>query len=116
MNNNSPHKVLIEKINHTIKQPANFRNIYFSRAELADIVGIGESQLSRVLNNEMNTDFHTLINSQRARYAHKVLQAESHINETLEEIGFFCGFKSRITFHRHFTSLYGITPGEFRKK
>lgn len=108
------HKDIADRIKKAIKQPENFRNIAFSRADLAEIIGISETSLSHILNDEMHTDFHELLNTQRTRYAHRVMQMECHANDTLDEIAIFCGFKSRITFYRHFSAIYGMTPGKFK--
>lgn len=83
---------------------------------LAKELGISERLLVKILNIEMQTDFHTLVNTQRAHYAHRVLKAPAHINQGLEDIALFCGFTSRLTMHRHFTRIYGISPGKYKRQ
>ena len=109
------HKELIRDITTTLRKPAVFRNLNFSRCELAGMLGVGETLLSDVMNNEMGTTFHQLLNENRCKYARKVMSSGLHDRETLEEIAAFCGFSSRLTMHRYFVGLYGVTPGQFKK-
>lgn len=106
---------IIRRIKETIRQPKVFRNVNLTRSDFARDIGISERRLSDILNNEISLDFHELLNIQRAHYAHRVLRSEVHRKDSLDDIAIFCGFVSRVTMHRYFTRVYGITPGKYRK-
>ena len=92
-----------------------FRDIHFSRETLAKELEISTARVSIVFQEEIGTSFYDFVNRQRTYYARRLLKSAVHKNDTLEDIALQSGFSNRMTMHRMYLKVYGITPGDERK-
>ena len=109
-------KELAARIKKMICDNHLFRNIHFSRENLANELNISLPRVSMIFKEEIGASFYDFVNRQRTYYARRLLKAYSHRNDTLEEIALQSGFSNRMTMHRMYLKVYGITPGDERKK
>ena len=109
-------KELAARIKKMICDNHLFRDIHFSRENLANELNISLPRVSMIFKEEIGTSFYDFVNRQRTYHARRLLKASSHKNDTLEEIALQSGFSNRMTMHRMYLKVYGITPGDERKK
>lgn len=88
-----------------------YRQMRLNRAALAEMVGVGEYQLSRVINRHFDKNFNELLNSYRIEEAKQRLRSE---NTQITVIGFEVGFNSIASFNRVFKAMVGVSPTEYR--
>lgn len=131
--NNSPNKMNLNlEINHENIEPENktlsqearqiinylennttFLNSNFTINDLTKDIAMPKHVLSKIINQEMDSNFYSLIAKYRIEYAKKLILEEKNL--LLDAIMYESGFNSRITFNKYFKENTGITPSEFRK-
>jgi AraC-like DNA-binding protein len=110
------HKGLAVRIKKMICDNHLFRDIHFSRENLANELDVSTARVSTIFQEEIGASFYEFVNRQRTYYARRLLKAYSHKNDTLEDIALQSGFSNRMTMHRMYLKVYGITPGDERKR
>ena len=85
----------------------------YSRANLAQELGVSESIISRVVNQYFGKTLPQLFSERRLNDAKRLLQETDAPIKTVAEDS---GFNSIASFNRVFRETEGITPGEFREK
>jgi len=81
--------------------------------ETASMLEITQHQLSELLNERLNMNFNTYINSWRIEEAKRLLVEQP--DKTVLFIAYEVGFNSKSSFYDSFTKLTGFTPLEYRK-
>lgn len=109
-------KIIIRELKRLISKPAIYRDVNLNREFLAQKLGISSTKLSLLVHKEGKTSLLDMINEQRIKHVKRILDAEEHSNDTLEEISLRSGFNNRLTMYRYFVKYYGVTPGDYRKK
>lgn len=109
------HKGLAVRIKKMICDNHLFRDIHFSRENLANELDVSPARISTIFKEEIGTSFYEFVNRQRTYHARRLLKSVVHKNDTLEDIALQSGFSNRMTMHRMYLKVYGITPGEERK-
>ena len=109
------HKELAARIKLLIRNDRLFRDIHFSRETLTKELGISPARISQIFKEELGTTFYDYVNRQRVYHARHLLKSPTHKNDTLEDIAIQSGFCNRMTMHRMYMKVYGISPGEERK-
>ncbi len=99
------------KIIDLLERDKIYRQMRLNRATLAEMVGIGEYQLSRVINRHFDKNFNELLNTYRIDEAKLRLRSE---NTQITVIGFEVGFNSIASFNRVFKTKVGQSPTEYR--
>ncbi len=103
----------VERIQVLLEGEHVYREMRLNRAALASKVGIGEQQLSRIINGHFGKSFNELINGYRIGEAKLRLIAEP---TQITTIAFEVGFNSIASFNRVFKDMVGVSPTEFRGK
>ena len=93
-----------------------YRDLEITQASLAKSLALNVHQLSEVLNDCFQKNFHSFINLYRINEAKQMIQNPKYQNYTLMDIGYEAGFKSKTSFNRVFKDLVGRTPSDFRKQ
>lgn len=109
------HKELATRIKALVKDKHLFKDIHFSRETLATELGISPARVSLIFKEELQTTFYDFVNRQRVQNARRLLKSAAHKDETLDDIAILSGFNNRMTMHRMYVKVYGITPGDERK-
>jgi AraC-like DNA-binding protein len=72
--------------------------------------------VSKVVNEELNTNFCDLVNSYRVNYAEELLCSPEQANSlSIAEIAEMSGFSSESSFYRVFKNKKGISPGIYKQ-
>jgi len=87
-----------------------------SLGEYAEQVGLGENDMSTILNRELNQNFFEFINAYRVEEAKRLLADPENRLLSVLDILLRSGFNSKSSFHRFFNRLVGTTPSEFRRQ
>lgn len=106
---------LAEKILNTIQNLDTkfYLNPILKQDDMAKEINISRHHLSQVLNSKLNCNFHQFINSKRLEYAKDLL---INTEADIETLAMQSGFNSKVTFYRAFKNIFGISPGDYRKK
>jgi len=103
----------VEKIRVLLETDGIYRQMRLNRAGLADMAGIGEHHLSRIVNRHFSMNFNELINGYRIAEAKRRLRGEP---TPITTIGFEVGFNSIASFNRVFKEKVGLSPTEYRNQ
>ena len=83
-------------------------------SELADLLGVPRSYLSRVILRLFGRQLLVILREKQLEEATRLLRHVSPL--TIDEIAAACGFGHRSTLFRHFRNAFGMTPAAFRTK
>lgn len=81
-------------------------------SELARLLGMTPSQLTRLFRAMLGVAPSTFLKDARLREAQRLLVAT---DRPLNAIAYRCGFGTRVTFYRGFRKAIGITPAGYRR-
>ena len=80
---------------------------------MADILSLTPHQVSEFLNNVLETNFNSFINSYRIDEAKQLLMEDSE--RSILSVAYSVGFNSKSVFYNAFTKVTGTSPTKFRK-
>ncbi|WP_425390234.1 helix-turn-helix domain-containing protein [Ekhidna sp.] len=92
-----------------------YTNSELSRRDLADLMGVSEEKISRVLSEELDVTFYNLINKLRVNESKRLLDDGVADKLTMEAIANQSGFKSKTTFYKFFKNEFGVKPSEYAR-
>jgi AraC-like DNA-binding protein len=104
---------LMENLDSVMKSERLYLNEEITLKDVASILDITHHQLSQLLNERLNLNFNTFVNTYRVDYAKELLVEKTEW--TVLNIAYEAGFNSKSTFYDAFTKITGVTPLEFRK-
>lgn len=81
---------------------------------VSENVGLSVHLLSNILNQRINKNFSDFINDYRVEEAKKLLTNSGRI-QTIEAVGFECGFGSKSAFNKAFKKNCNLTPSQYMK-
>lgn len=105
--------VLMESLDALMRSEKLFLNEDVTLKDIASMLDLTHHQLSQLLNERLNMNFNTFVNSYRVEYAKELLLDKKEW--TVLNIAYEAGFNSKSTFYDAFTKITGITPMQFRK-
>ncbi len=111
-----PHKErrLREQLLTLLEHEEIFTDPELSSEKVRALLHTNRTYLSRVINQELGTNFYNLINDYRLKKAAVMMKAPMHRSTPLKDIAGICGFKSLAAFSTFFRNTYGKTPTEWR--
>lgn len=83
-----------------------------SLSRLAQLARFPKHHITQVLNIKLKMNFYEYVNGFRVHYSCLLLKENSV--DTLDRIAEQSGFNSKVSFNRHFKSIKGVTPSEYR--
>lgn len=89
-----------------------YRDMELNLKTVSDLLGLTPHQLSQFMNERLNQDFRTFVNTFRVADAKRRLV--EHPDKGILEICFEAGFNSKSTFNAVFKKFTGQTPKEYR--
>jgi len=107
---------LLDKILTVMNDTAVICNPAFSINNLAALVQYNHRYVSEVINNGLNKNFRSLLNSYRIQEAQRLFSEPETANYTIEYIALQVGFKSRSAFRDAFKEITGVTPAYYLKR
>lgn len=84
--------------------------------DVAKALNTNNNYISNILNNMLDCNFVTFINSYRIEEAKKILISKEYSNYTIEAISAIVGFNSKSAFNNAFKNKVGITPSDYIKQ
>lgn len=101
-------------INQQIKKKA-YRDTDFTATRLAEMIGVRNYTLSRIMKKVFGKSFSAMVNEQRVKDAMRYLKDPRLQGTRVDDIGFMVGFGNRQTFHTEFRRQTGFTPAQYRQ-
>ncbi len=105
---------LDQQINQLMIAEEVFTNSELSLGSLSKMLNLTMHQLSQFLNEKKGKNFKAYINDYRIQKAKCLLKTDPQ--ESVLDIAFRVGFKSKSTFNTSFQKNTGITPTQYRKE
>ena len=102
-----------ELVKKTILNFDKHAKSHISRWKLADSANVSEDYLTRIFHKEMGLSLWDYLNRYRIFHAVELLQ---QTDATIHEVANKCGFQDQAYFCRVFKKIYGVPPGQIRKK
>lgn len=103
---------ILENMQQILAHDKPYRALGFNRRALAEILGVKEHTVTRIINENYQKSFSELMNEYRIGDAKKSLREG---NDPVTMISFDTGFSSITSFNRVFKESTGVSPREYRK-
>ena len=87
----------------------------FSIDKLAELVNSNQKYVSRVINNSLQKNFRSFLNSYRIREAQRLFSKPDAIKYTIDSIALKVGFKASSAFRDAFKEETGVSPNFYLK-
>lgn len=84
--------------------------------DVAKALNTNSNYISNILNNMLDCNFVTFINSYRIEEAKKILISKEYSNYTIQAVSEIVGFNSKSAFNNAFKNKVGITPSDYIKQ
>lgn len=107
-------EVLKENLIQLMERDRLYREEDLGLGDLADELALSTHQVSEFLNQELGKNFSVFVNDFRVSEACHLLKSEP--TQSILEIAYSVGFRTKSSFNRAFQKHTGITPSEFRSK
>ena len=106
---------LLEDLIFLLEKEEIYKKTDLRITDISNKLNTNRTYISKVVNEDLNTNFCDLINKYRIENAKKLLKENDCKSMGLSQIGELSGFKSDSSFYRIFKEKEGISPGDFRK-
>jgi AraC-like DNA-binding protein len=104
---------LLRRLSETMTSKKPYRDAGLTIVQLSREIDVTPHQLSELLNDKLDMNFHKFVNSFRIQDAKALLENEAE--KSIIDIAFDCGFNSKSNFNQVFKNETGKTPGEWRR-
>lgn len=104
-----------EQLDSLLKDEGLFKNPELRITDIAHILGTNRTYVSRIVNEEMQTNFCDWVNSYRIDFAKQIISDRTHAHLSLQEISEMSGFSSLSVFYRVFKEKAGVSPGKYKE-
>jgi len=109
-------KSLRERLIYLLEKMEIFKNPELKISDVSLLLKTNRTYVSKVVNEELNTNFCDLVNSYRVNYAEELLCSPEQANSlSIAEIAEMSGFSSESSFYRVFKNKKGISPGIYKQ-
>lgn len=109
-------KITKEQLYDLVVEDELYKNPELRITDIALMLATNRTYISRIVNEEMETNFCDWINSYRIEYVKTLMENPECNNLSLLEIAEMSGFSSLSVFYRVFKSKEGVTPGKYREE
>jgi len=103
-----------ERLTAVVENERLFLDPSLSIDRLSESTKIPKHHLSQIFSLQMGKSFADYINQLRIQYACKELEQPKDIS--IEQLGYECGFNSKVSFYRNFKLHTGLTPSQYITK
>ncbi|PHI20257.1 AraC family transcriptional regulator [Lewinellaceae bacterium SD302] len=107
---------LKEELDDIMERQKPYLNQKLLKAELAELMGISNPELARLLNEKIGMNFFQYVNYYRIREFIELAESERGKQLTFFGLAQEAGFNSKTTFNKSFRQLMGSSPSEYLKK
>lgn len=109
-------KSLRDRLIYLLEKIEIFKNPELKISDVSLLLKTNRTYVSKVVNEELNTNFCDLVNSYRVNYAEELLcSPEQASSLSIAEIAEMSGFSSESSFYRVFKNKKGISPGVYKQ-
>jgi AraC-like DNA-binding protein len=108
-------KITMQQLSDLMSQKELYKNPELRITDIALIIGTNRTYISRIVNEEIHTNFCDWVNGFRIEYVKEIMNNSEYDNLSIQQIGEMAGFSSSSTFYRVFKEKEGIAPGECRE-
>jgi AraC-like DNA-binding protein len=112
MNTKNSLKGLIDRL---LIEDKRYCDPNFSAQQLAEMLGVSPSQLSRILKSEYGMSYMGVVHAHRIQSAMHHLKDRRLASYSVDDIGALVGFRNRQSFFGAFKKLTGTTPDIYRR-
>ena len=106
---------LLEKLKSIMGEQKPYLDPYLNINKLAEVTGIPQYKISKLLNNNLGLNFYDFINGYRIEDVKFKLKSGQADNYSILGIATDSGFNSKASFNRVFKKMTGQTPSQFLK-
>lgn len=107
---------LQDRLIYLLEEKEIFKNPELKLADVSLLLKTNRTYVSRVVNEDLNTNFCDLINGYRVNYAEELLRLSLQSDSlSIAEIAEKSGFSSESSFYRIFKNKKGISPGVYKQ-
>ena len=99
-----------------MEQKKPYLNNKLLKAELAEMMGISNPELARLLNERIGMNFFEYVNYHRIMAFIELAKTEKGKSMTFFGVAQEVGFNSKTTFNKSFKKLMGVTPKQYLTK
>ncbi|SEA28318.1 Helix-turn-helix domain-containing protein [Porphyromonadaceae bacterium KH3R12] len=110
----SKNRITKRQLTHLMEEEKLFTNPELRITDIALMLGTNRTYISRIVNEEMKTNFCDWINSYRIDYAVNIMNDPEQNHLSALHISEMSGFSSVSVFYRTFKEKQGISPGKYR--
>lgn len=103
-----------ERLTMMVENERLFLDPLLNLDRLSETTRIPRHHLSQIFSLQMGKSFADYINQLRIQYACKELAQAKDIS--IEQLGYECGFNSKVSFYRNFKFHTGLTPSQYITK
>ncbi len=107
---------LKEELDDIMERQKPYLNQKLLKAELAELIGISNPELARLLNEKIGMNFFQYVNYYRIREFIQLAESERGQQLTFFGLAQEAGFNSKTTFNKSFRQIMGSSPSEYLKK
>lgn len=107
---------LQDRLIYLLEKKEIFKNPELKLSDVSLLLNTNRTYVSKVVNEELNTNFCDLVNGYRVSYAEELLRSSLHDESlSIAEITEMSGFSSESSFYRVFKNKKGISPGVYKQ-
>lgn len=104
---------LKEKLEQVMEKQKPYLNRKLLKAELAELLGVSNPEIARLLNERIGMSFFEYVNYYRIKEFVELAKTEEAQKLTIFGIAQEAGFNSKTTFNKSFKKLMGSSPSEY---
>ena len=105
--------MLKTKLEAIMESKKPYLNSRLMKADLAEMLGVSNPELARLLNERIGMNFFDFVNYYRIREFIDLAKTDRAQNFTFFGLAQEAGFNSKTTFNKSFKNLIGISPSEY---
>ncbi len=113
---NKRSKQVMDIIRSSLEKDQAYKNPKFRLSDLSELTKLSSSEISQVLNKDLNISFVDFINDYRVEEVKKLLAEDDANYYILHVLAERCGFNSKTSFYRIFKNKTGVTPLQYRRQ
>jgi AraC-like DNA-binding protein/streptogramin lyase len=106
----------VKKLLYALDVDKIYRNPDLKINVLASILLISPRNLSRIINDRLDTNFYELVNEYRIKEAQEILLSVEGKSKSILDVSLEVGYNSKSAFNRAFKNFTGVTPSQYKKK
>ena len=106
-------QTLKEELEHVMQTKKPYLNKKLLKSELAELLGVNDPEMARLLNEGVGMNFFEFVNYYRIKEFIELVESKKFKNFTFMAIANEAGFNSKSTFNKAFKGIMGKTPRQY---